>query len=619
MAEEETVMYESFGASVDQAAKTVTFRVFFPDNALDPSQYQRGGLPRIAQMKVIGDFQSQIGGRDWDIAGAPVMQRTQYQNLGWEYSYTTTPLADNFYQYKYFVTFENATTRYVSDPCTKYGGSGDKENSAFVVGGPLITGVNPIGRLLSPRDLVLYELMIDDFTAEYRGNRAPVDAIWDKLDYLQNLGINGIEFMPWTAWPGGDFSWGYNPFQFFSVAYRYVHDATDTTNKLYRLKALIDELHRRNIHVVLDGTFEDVNAGSQPNRGFPYLWFYQTPSDSPYVGSKGQFYTNFDYDNSCTEQFIRDACLYWIDAWQIDGIRFDYARGYLRHGDRSYGVVKIVGDLVSHAAAIGRRNNMSFTLEDLTDPRYVAIDDTNQTDATGCWFDPFMWKAFQYASTGQLDGEILRVLNSNLDFAPGKSPVTYLENHDHSTLVRRAGGRDRWYKTQAPAISLLTSPGIVLIHNGQEFGEDYFMLESGPDRVIPRPLRWAAEANDRIGQSLYHLYQRLIGLRAAHPSLRSPNYFPATNQDGYGVFPDIGVVVYHRYGPADDGSVERFIIVLNYSDTDRFVDVPFPTNGVWQELLNAGAVNVQNFLVANTLINSNWGKIYFNQTQAARP
>jgi hypothetical protein len=49
------------------------------------------------------------------------------------------------------------------------------------------------------------------------------------------------------------------------------------------------------------------------------------------------------------------------------------------------------------------------------------------------------------------------------------------------------------------------------------------------------------------------------------------------NQDGYGVFPDIGLVVYHRYGAADDGSLERFIIVLNYSDTDRFFDVPFST------------------------------------------
>jgi pullulanase len=207
---------------------------------------------------------------------------------------------------------------------------------------------------------------------------------------------------------------------------------------------------------------------------------------------------------------------------------------------------------------------------------------------TGCWFDPSLLKTFQYVGTGQLDGELLRILNTNLDFTTGKSPVIYVENHDHSSLVSNSGGRARWYKTQTPALSLLTSPGIVLIHNGQEFGEDYFVPESGPDRIIPRPLHWTEHSGDAIGQSLYQLYQKLIRLRAAHPSLRSPNYFPAANQDGYGVFPEIGVVVYHRYGPADDGSFERFIIVLNYSDSDRLVDIPLSITAFGRNCSMAG-------------------------------
>ena len=198
----------------------------------------------------------------------------------------------------------------------------------------------------------------------------------------------------------------------------------------------------------------------------------------------------------------------------------------------------------------------------------------------------------------------------------GKSPVTYVENHDHSTLVQNAGGRGRWYKTQAPAISLLTSPGIVLIHNGQEFGEDYFIPETGSDRVIPRLLRWNQNAGDSIGQNMYRLYQQLISLRAAHPSLRSPNFFPdrGVNQAGYGVFPDAGIVIYHRYGRTDDGGLESFVIVLNYSNIDRYVDVPFSINAVWQELLNGGMLTIQNYILPNTLINSNWGKIYFNKS-----
>lgn len=604
-------MYETFGPSVDQTTKTVTFQVFFPDNSLDPSQYRRGGLPHIAEMKVVGDFQEQIGGKNWDVATAVVMKRAQYLQKGWVYSYSTQPLQDNFYQYKYFVTFENGEARYVSDPCTRYGGSDDQENSAFVVGGPQLSdGIHPIGQRLPPRDLVLYELMIDDFTAEYRGERSPIEAIRDKLQYLQDLGVNGIEFMPWTAWRGGEFSWGYNPFQFFSVTYRYVHNQNDPTNKLYQLKLLIDALHSRNMHIILDGVFEDVDAGDQPNRGFPYRWFYQSIEDSPYVGRQGDFFTNFDYDNGCTEEFIRDVCLYWIDFWQIDGIRFDYARGYLRHGDRSYGVVKVIGDLVARTMA---RENMAFMIEDLTDNRYTTIDDTNQTDASGCWFDPFLYSAFNYLSRGQITSELLRVLNSNLDFAVGKSPVIYIENHDHSTVVQNAGGRGSWYRTQPPAISLLTSPGIVLIHNGQEFGEDYFLPETNGGRVVPRPLRWQQNASDVIGQNMYRLYQQLIRLRAEHPSLRSPNFFPATNQAGYGVFPASGIVIYHRYGPSNNSGFEQFVIVLNYSNTDRYVDVPFPTNAVWQELLNGGTLTIQNYSQPNILVNSNWGKIYFNQ------
>jgi hypothetical protein len=129
-------------------------------------------------------------------------------------------------------------------------------------------------------------------------------------------------------------------------------------------------------------------------------------------------------------------------------------------------------------------------------------------------------------------------------------------------------------------------------------------------------LRWNQNSNDAIGQNLYRLYQQLIGMRAAHPSLRSPNFFPdgGVNQAGYGVFPDIGIVIYHRYGQVDDGGFERFVIVLNYSDTDRYVDVPFPTNAVWQELLNGATLTIDNYTLPNTLINSNWGKIYFQKS-----
>jgi len=57
------------------------------------------------------------------------------------------------------------------------------------------------------------------------------------------------------------------------------------------------------------------------------------------------------------------------------------------------------------------------------------------------------------------------------------------------------------------------------------------------------------------------------------------------NAQGYDVDESKDIVIYHRWGTAEDRQLERFIIVLNFSPYDHHVNVPFSTNGVWQDLL----------------------------------
>lgn len=589
-------MYEQFGTLIKQ--KKVEFQLFLPDL----TQYVRGGDPQIKEIRIIGDFQNKIGGKDWDPISAPLMTQRQHPQ-GWLYTYKTDQdLPDGFYQYKYYVTFQNQTTRWVTDPCAKLGGNNaENENSAFVIGGNT-TVVKPIKERLPLKDLIIYELMIDNFTAGFRGVQAPIDAIKNKLDYLQNLGVNAIEFMPWTAWSGSNFSWGYDPFQFFSVEYRYIHDPATPYDKLSKLKTLINELHARTIHVIMDGVFNHVTSN------FPYLQLYQNPSDSPFIGQFGEggFFEELDYHNHCTQEFIRDVCAYWFDVYQIDGIRFDYTRGFYDRDNPEVGIRRLITDVKGHLATTGKEN-VSLILEHLTDNRFDAINDTNKIGASGCWFDPFMFKLVECARNGNIDDEILRILDANRDFVTDKAPVTYIENHDHSTVICEVGGRSHWFKTQPAAIALLTSPGAVMLHNGQEFGEDYYLPNSGDDRVIPRPLHWDY-CNDPVGQTLYSLYQRLIQIRNAHPALRSPNFFPTQNTDGYGAFQDKGIVIYRRSG--HDRS-EKFIVVINYTDSNQQIDIPFPANGVWEDLLNERTDQVNDHKLLNQKINPNWGRIYY--------
>ena len=609
-------MYESFGAVVD--GNRVSFRLFLPDNAVDPAQYHCGGSPRIASIQVSGDFQSHLFGTNWEPLSAPAMERESHPN-GWLYRLDlAVDLPEGFYEYKYFVTFEDDTRRWCSDPCAKYGGSSDHENAGFAIGGnPAVA--RPVSAPKPLRDLVLYELMIDDFTAEFRGGRAPIDAVRDRIEYLEDLGVNAVEFMPWTAWPGGDFSWGYDPVQFFAVEYRYINDPAAPADKLFRLQRLINELHDRGIHVIMDGVFNHVRAGITPNQGFPYRWLYLNPEDSPYIGDfeGGGFFEELDYQNGCVQQFVRDVCVYWLEEFQVDGIRFDFTRGFFRRTDSSIGISKLVADIRA-ALPAERRETTPLILEHLTDNRYEAIDDTNRICATACWFDPLMFEAFRWARDSNMHGDTLRVLDAGRDFAAGKGPVTYVENHDHSALVHEAGGRHRWFKSQPAAIALLTCPGAPMVHNGQEFGEDYFLPHDGPGRVEPRRLRWASRARgsgDFAGERLTDVYQRLIQVRRAHPALRTANFFPGqqNHPDGYGVFPDRGLAVYHRWGETAGGRVERFIVVVNFSDFDQLVDIPFSVNGDWVDLLNEAAVTVLDFRLRWVNVASNWGRVYCHE------
>jgi pullulanase len=195
----------------DPQGGAVEFRVFIPS----------GPDPEIEAIRVAGGFQG------WDFEGGLPLTKDTSHPEGTFWTGRTERLERGFYEYKYAVDFPG-NTRKVSDPCTRYGGFGD-QNAAVVVGGspPSENVVGPLADGRKPlRDLNVYELMIDDFTADYRGARAPLDAVVDRLDHIRDLGFNAILFMPWTAWKSDRFDWGYEPFQYFSVEARYAHDLT---------------------------------------------------------------------------------------------------------------------------------------------------------------------------------------------------------------------------------------------------------------------------------------------------------------------------------------------------------------------------------------------------------
>ncbi|MBS1653857.1 MAG: 1,4-alpha-glucan-branching protein, partial [Bacteroidetes bacterium] len=87
-------------------------------------------------------------------------------------------------------------------------------------------------------NLIIYELLLRDFIAAHDWN-----TLRDTLNYLQNLGVNAIEMMPFNEFEGNS-SWGYNP-DFYFTPDKYYGPANT-------LKQFIDSCHARGIAVIMD-------------------------------------------------------------------------------------------------------------------------------------------------------------------------------------------------------------------------------------------------------------------------------------------------------------------------------------------------------------------------------
>lgn len=644
-------MKERFGAwQTDKNAEhgSVRFKIFFPDRGVDPDQYDSDGKqsssygdPRITGIQVVGDFQARLGQQPWDTATAPHLSRETHPH-GWQWVCTTPELPAGFYEYKYFVTFQNGGTRWVGDPCCRYGGR-RHQNAGVVVGGTYLSVPElPAAQRKSVRDWVQYELHIDDFTCGYRGAEAPIKAIIDKLPYLGDLGVNAVAIMPWTAWQGEDYSWGYTPYLYFSVEQYYTEhlNASDdpqplpvpSAERLVWLKRLIIECHRLGMHVVMDGVFNHVGCADfdlqrTAGDGFPYPWMYQDPGDCPYLGRYGGSFANLkdlDYHNACTQQFIRDVCLHWIDEFKIDGIRLDNTTNFYVKDDLDHGLPRLIADINAHTSRLGYQP-FGLILEHLDDS---AAEVTKLTGATSYWNNALYQCCSDTLWNGGIDGRLLRALNTHAALPPGNVATTYISNHDHSHAAWQAGARQnlgsmQWFRIQPWLIALFTAPGSPLIQSGTEFGQDFWIPENDEGtgrRIRLRPLQWEMTA-DRIGACLLGLHRKLIAIRHAHAGLRSDNFFPGPEAmdclcftpEGYGVHAGKSVLIYHRWGQGADGDLERFIVVLNFSASDQPVDIPFPDNGDWLDLLNDRSDQVRDYQLADQSIGSNWGRIYLRK------
>ena len=172
-------------------------------------------------------------------------------------------------------------------------------------------------------NLIIYETWVLDYTTTrtFKG-------LMDRLDYIQNLGVNAIELMPITEFEGNQ-SWGYNPTLYFAMDKSY--------GKAEDMKAFVDACHQRGIAVILDMVFNHTTGQNPMAKLYP--WTSSSPTETelrfnPWFNVSTEVkHDNNDYGEDWNhgfepahEMFTR-ALQYWLKEFKVDGYRLDLSHG----------------------------------------------------------------------------------------------------------------------------------------------------------------------------------------------------------------------------------------------------------------------------------------------------
>ena len=413
--------------------------------------------------------------------------------------------------------------------------------------------------LPADHELVIYELHVGDFSGgeddpHERGNYKNVI---EKLDYLNDLGINAIEMMPIKEYPG-DHSWGYNPRYFFATESSYGSSAD--------LKHLIDECHGRGIRVIMDGIYNHSESSSPLTQIDHDYWYYHDPKDPDNNWGPEFNYEHYDdnLDTFPARRFVGDNVRFWINEYHIDGIRYDAARQIDNYDFMHW--------IVAETKKVGGEKPFYNIAEHIPEtPDLVGLE--GPMDA--CWHESFYHTVLAHICGDSFNLEELKnVLDGKRQGFLGKTDViNFCTNHDHNHLMAELGNRNildeaAFKRVKLGMVLLFTAMGVPMLWMGEEFGE------YKSKTIEAAKIDWTLFSSD-LNQSLFVYCKGLIALRRDNPAVQTENI------DFFHEDLDSKVLAYARWN--DEGS--RVAVVANFSG--QFLAgyrVPhFPANGTWHE------------------------------------
>ncbi|MBN1155040.1 T9SS type A sorting domain-containing protein [candidate division KSB1 bacterium] len=428
------------------------------------------------------------------------------------------------------------------------------------------------------RDLIIYEMHLGDFSGEASRPGTYHDLI-EKIEagYFDELGITAVELMPINEFEGS-VSWGYNP------SYHMAPESSYGTPD--DLKLLVDTCHRHGIAVILDVVFNHAWGSSA-------LWQlnetengHDTVNDHYFNGTsiwgyKLEHWREVSGKRYRAWKYISEVLRTWIQDYHIDGFRYDVSHGV------GWDHTNIQG-MAYYVKHVHQLDPTAYNIcEDF--PSGATYTNINASpDADAGWHADFHWRMKDVLVQNlKIFSDIKRIIGLD-GYLQYTGPVNYTVSHDERRVIyelRNTGTDYAVQRTKMGSSILMTSVGLPMIFNGQEFAQNSSNRDANGN-PIPEPLTWY-NLNQDWGQDIFNHYKRLTWLRRHREVLRSQ-------------FMEIKIasnvnrsLVYWR-----NNANEKIVVAANFNTEQKLLDIPFPANGEWYEYVKDDTIMVADSVTA---------------------
>lgn len=376
------------------------------------------------------------------------------------------------------------------------------------------------------RRMSLYQIWIRSFCDGNGDGIGDLYGVYDKLDYIKSLGVDGIWFSPIYPSPNADYGYDISD-------YRNIHPDYGT---LEQFQKVLNRAHELGLIVILDlvinhtsdehpwfiescrsrrGPYSDYYIWREPKwakkgRKPPNNWFSQFEGLAwEYNEQRGQYYLHvfarkqpdLNMDNPKVREEVKDIMRFWLDMG-VDGFREDVITFISKHEDLPDGLsflpainglpyykdgpnlmtyLREFREVAEEYGAI-QIGEAPFT------PVHTAltyISGKNRVLDLMIQFDAMMADCIltEYVHHRFWLTKFKRACRKWQTRLQGKAwNALYLENHDHPRIISRYGSLKYWRESGTMlAACYLFQQGTPFIYQGQEIGMTNIHMKSIDD------------------------------------------------------------------------------------------------------------------------------------------